>query len=152
MFSFSSIRYSAALSFNSLAVFSSIPSIFEISSIDALWISSIEENPSATKSCPSVSSNSKFFTKISVLSLNSNCLFSDSSFSVSISISKSINFDANLTFWPLLPIALLKFSSVKITSIFLFWSSIITFWISAGAKALTTRGAPSSDQWNISIF
>ena len=35
-------------------------------------------------------------------------------------ISKSISFEANLTFCPLLPIALLKFSSVKITSILLF--------------------------------
>ena len=43
-------------------------------------------------------SNSKFPTNISVLSLNSVCLFSDSSFSVNISISKSINFDASLTF------------------------------------------------------
>ena len=39
-----------------------------------------------------------FFTKTSVFSLNSACLFSDSSLSVKISISKSISFDANLTF------------------------------------------------------
>ena len=50
-------------------------------------ISSIDEKPSATNNCPKVSSTSKFFTKISVLSLNSNCLFSDSSLSVNISIS-----------------------------------------------------------------
>ena len=60
--------------------------------------SSIEVKPSATKSCPRVSSACKFLVNSSVLSLNSNCLFSDSSFSVNISISKSINFDANLTF------------------------------------------------------
>ena len=76
-------------------------------------------NPSETNNWPSVSSTSKFLIKFSVLSLNSACLRSESSLSVNISISKFVNLDANLTFWPLRPIALLKFSSVKIMSIFL---------------------------------
>ena len=48
---------------------------------------SIEEKPSATNNCPSVSSNSKFLTKFSVFSLNSCCLLSQSSWSVIILIS-----------------------------------------------------------------
>ena len=50
-------------------------------------ISSIETNPSETKSCPNVSSTSRFFIKFSVFSLKSACLLSESSLSVNISIS-----------------------------------------------------------------
>ena len=83
-------------------------------------ISLIDEKPSATNNWPKVSSTSKFCTKLSVLYLKSNCLFSVSSFSVKMSISKFISFEASLTFCPLLPMALLKFSSIKITSILRF--------------------------------
>ena len=38
-----------------------------------------DEKPSATSNWPNVSSSSKFFTKFSVFSLNSVCLFSESS-------------------------------------------------------------------------
>ena len=43
------------------------------------FMSSIEKKPSATSNCPRVSSNSKFLTKFSVFSLNSDCLLSESS-------------------------------------------------------------------------
>ena len=59
---------------------------------------------------------------------------------------------ANLTFWPLLPIALLKFSSVKITSNFFESTSTFTLCTSAGDNAFETTIAGSSDQLTISIF
>ena len=62
-------------------------SILEIFSGVVCEISSIEINPSETKSCPRVSSTSKFLIRVSVLSLNSACLLSESSLSVNISIS-----------------------------------------------------------------
>ena len=117
--SFSFTIVSFDLLINSFAVSSSIASIFEIFSGLDCAISSIDVNPSETKSWPRVSSTSRFLIKVSVLSLNSACLLSESSLSVRMSISKLVNFEANLTFCPLLPIALLKFSSVRITSILL---------------------------------
>ena len=50
---------------------------------------------------------------------------------------------ANLTFWPLRPIALLKFSSVKITSSFFATLSTFTLWTSAGDNAFETTIAGS---------
>ena len=108
--------------------------------------------PSETRSWPRVSSTSKLLTKFSVLSLNSDCLLSESSWSVKISISKLVSLDASLTFCPLLPIALLKFSSVKITSILLLSLSINTFWISAGDNDSEIKVGRSSVHFIISIF
>ena len=137
--SFILIKLSFDLVINSFAVSSSIASIFDISSALACEISSTLWKPSETKSWPKVSSTSKFLINDSVFSLNSNCLLSESSLSVKISISKFVNLEANLTFCPLLPMALLKFSSLRITSIFLFVWSIKTFWISAGDKILKLK-------------
>ena len=81
------IKVSLDLFINSLSVSSSIASILAISSGADCEISSIVWNPSETKSCPSVSSTSKFLIRVSVLSLNSACLLSESSLSVKISIS-----------------------------------------------------------------
>ena len=69
-----------------------------------------------------------------------------------IFISKFNNLVASLTFCPLLPIALLKFSSVRITSNFFLSKSTFTLCTSAGDKALDTNIAGSSDQFTISIF
>jgi len=84
---FSLIKVSLDLSINSFAVSSSIASILEISSGCDWVISSIEVNPSETRSWAKVSSTSRFLINVSVLSLNSACLLSESSLSVSISIS-----------------------------------------------------------------
>ena len=48
--------------------------------------------------------------------------------------------------------ALLKFSSVSITSSFFLSASTFTLWTSAGDKAFDTKIAGSSDQLTISIF
>ena len=58
-------------------------------------ISSIETKPSETSNWPNVSSTSKFLIKVSVRSLNSAWRLSESSFSVSISISKFVSFEAS---------------------------------------------------------
>ena len=60
--SFSLIKVSFDLVINSFAISSSIASIFEISSGVDCAISSIDINPSETKSCPKVSSTSKFLS------------------------------------------------------------------------------------------
>ena len=118
----------------------------------AIEISSIDVKPSDTNSCPNVSSTSKFLIKVSVLSLNSACLLSESSLSVKISISKLVNFDASLTFCPLLPIALLRFSYVNIISILLLSWSIKTLCISAGDKDSEIKVGKSSVHLMMSIF
>ena len=84
-FSFTSVSFDLLI--NSFDVSSSIASILEISSGDACAISSIDVNPSETNSWPKVSSTSRFLINVSVLSLNSACLLSESSLSVKISIS-----------------------------------------------------------------
>jgi len=96
--SFSFSRVSFDLLISSFAVSSSIASILEILSGVVCAISSIELNPSETNSCPNVSSTSRFLIRVSVLSLNSACLLSESSLSVRISISKLVSLEASLTF------------------------------------------------------
>ena len=63
-----------------------------------------------------------------------------------------VNCEANLTFWPLLPIANESWSSGTTTSILPASSSITTFEGTAGARALITKVTGSSDQGIISIF
>ena len=86
------------------------------------------------------------------LSENSACLLSDSSASVIISISNSVSWLANLTFWPLLPIARESWSSGTTTSILFESSSNTTFETSAGCNAFTKKVGASSFQGIISIF
>ena len=84
-FSFSIVSFDLVI--NSLAVSSSIASIFDMLSGSDWDRSSMLWKPSETNSWAKVSSTSKFFTSVSVLSLNSACLLSESSLSVKISIS-----------------------------------------------------------------
>ena len=69
-----------------------------------------------------------------------------------MSTNQLVNWEANLTFWPLLPIASDNWSSGTTTSILPASSSITTFEGTAGAKALITNDTGSSDHGIISIF
>ena len=135
---------------SSFTVSSSNASISSISVSGTYATSSSDVKPSAIRMSATSSSTSSLSMNSARRRVDSaSCFCCDSSTLIRL-ISHPVISEARRTFWPLRPIAIARFSSSTTTSIACFSSSTTMLCTSAGASALTTSFAGSSDHSTMS--